>query len=62
MERRAGVWIHYSKRRKQSGIGHIKDFMGRQSRPVGDESVKHELKTDAKGRAQAENVAFVIVI
>lgn len=36
--------------------------MGRQSRPVGNENVKHELKTDAKGRAQAENVAFVIVI
>jgi uncharacterized membrane protein YsdA (DUF1294 family)/cold shock CspA family protein len=38
---------------------HIKSFAYRQGRPVGNEIVTYELKTDAKGRAQAENVAFV---
>ncbi|MHB1116849.1 DUF1294 domain-containing protein [Sideroxydans sp.] len=38
---------------------HIKSFSNRQRRPVGDELVTYELKVDAKGRAQAENVAFV---
>jgi uncharacterized membrane protein YsdA (DUF1294 family)/cold shock CspA family protein len=38
---------------------HIKSFSNRQRRPVGDELVTYELKADAKGRAQAENVAFV---
>ena len=38
---------------------HIKSFANRQRRPVGDELVTYELKIDAKGRAQAENVAFV---
>lgn len=38
---------------------HIKSFANRQRRPVGDEIVTYELKADVKGRAQAENVAFV---
>lgn len=38
---------------------HIKSFANRQRRPVGDEIVTYELKVDAKGRVQAENVAFV---
>jgi uncharacterized membrane protein YsdA (DUF1294 family)/cold shock CspA family protein len=38
---------------------HIKSFSNRQRRPVGDELVTYELRVDAKGRAQAENVAFV---
>jgi uncharacterized membrane protein YsdA (DUF1294 family)/cold shock CspA family protein len=37
---------------------HIKSFANRQRRPVGDEVVTYELKVDAKGRAQAESVAF----
>lgn len=38
---------------------HIKSFLNRQRRPVGNEIVTYELKSDAKGRAQAECVAFV---
>ncbi len=38
---------------------HIKSFSNRQRRPAGNEIVTYELKTDTKGRAQAENVAFV---
>jgi len=38
---------------------HIKSFTNRQKRPVGNEIVTYELKTDAKGRAQAESIAFV---
>jgi len=38
---------------------HIKSFKNRQRRPVGNEIVTYELKTDAKGRAQAGHVAFV---
>jgi len=38
---------------------HIKSFSNRQRRPVGDELVTYELKVDAKGRTQAEDVAFV---
>lgn len=38
---------------------HIKAFANRQRRPVGSEIVTYELKTDARGRAQAESVAFV---
>lgn len=38
---------------------HIKSFTNRQRRPVGSEIVTYELKTDAKGRAQAESIAFV---
>ncbi len=38
---------------------HIKSFANRHRRPVGDEIVTYELKADAKGRVQAENVAFV---
>lgn len=38
---------------------HIKSFANRQRRPVEDEIVTYELKVDAKGREQAENVAFV---
>lgn len=37
---------------------HINSFSNRQRRPVGNESVTYELKVDAKGRAQAENVTF----
>lgn len=38
---------------------HIKSFANRQRRPVGDEIVTYELKADAKGRVQAESIAFV---
>jgi len=38
---------------------HIKSFASPQRRPVGNEIVTYELKTDANGRAQAESVAFV---
>lgn len=38
---------------------HIKSFTNRQRRPVGNEIVTYELKADAKGRAQAESIAFV---
>lgn len=37
---------------------HIKSFANRNRRPVGNDIVSYELKTDANGRAQAENVAF----
>lgn len=40
-------------------FAHIKSFSNRQRRPIGNEIVTYELKTDAKGRAQAESVAFV---
>jgi uncharacterized membrane protein YsdA (DUF1294 family)/cold shock CspA family protein len=38
---------------------HIKAFLNRQRRPVGDEIVTYDLKSDAQGRAQAESVWFV---
>jgi len=38
---------------------HIKSFENRRRRPAGNEIVTYELNVDAKGRAQAENVAFV---
>ena len=38
---------------------HISSFANRRKRPEGNEIVSYELKTDAKGRAQAESVAFV---
>lgn len=38
---------------------HIKSFASRQRRPQGNEIVTYEIKTDAKGRAQAQSVAFV---
>ena len=37
---------------------HIKSFINRQRRPVGNEIVTYELKSDANGRIQAESVAF----
>jgi len=37
---------------------HIKSFANQRRRPVGGEIVTYEIKVDAKGRAQAENVAF----
>jgi uncharacterized membrane protein YsdA (DUF1294 family)/cold shock CspA family protein len=37
---------------------HIKSFSNRHRRPVGNEIVTYELKTDARGRAQAESVVF----
>jgi uncharacterized membrane protein YsdA (DUF1294 family)/cold shock CspA family protein len=37
---------------------HIKSFVNRQRRPVGNEIVTYSLKTDANGRIQAESVAF----
>jgi uncharacterized membrane protein YsdA (DUF1294 family)/cold shock CspA family protein len=37
---------------------HIKSFINRQRRPVGNEIVTYELTTDANGRIQAESVAF----
>lgn len=39
---------------------HIKSFKERQRRPVGNEIVTYEVSTDARGRKQAENVAFAI--
>lgn len=44
--------------RKQIFV-HIKSFANRQRRPVGNEIVTYELKTDVNGRVQAERVAFV---
>ena len=38
---------------------HIRSFSKCRRRPVGNEIVTYELKTDAKGRAYAEAVAFV---
>ena len=38
---------------------HIRSFSNRQRRPEGNELVTYELKTDGKGRAQANTVAFV---
>jgi uncharacterized membrane protein YsdA (DUF1294 family)/cold shock CspA family protein len=38
---------------------HIMSFATRQKRPVGNEIVTYELKTDPNGRARAENVAFI---
>jgi len=38
---------------------HIKSFANRQRRPVENEDATYELGTDAKGRKQAEGVAFV---
>lgn len=37
---------------------HIKSFTNRQRRPVGNEIVTYELKTDDKGRSQAVRVVF----
>ncbi|MBZ0095728.1 MAG: cold shock and DUF1294 domain-containing protein [Sulfuricella sp.] len=38
---------------------HIKSFANRQRRPIENEIVTYELKSDAKGRVQAESVAFL---
>jgi uncharacterized membrane protein YsdA (DUF1294 family)/cold shock CspA family protein len=38
---------------------HIKSFVSRQIRPVGNEIVTYKLTADAKGRKRAESVAFV---
>ena len=38
---------------------HIKSFSNRQRRPVGNELVTYELTSDARGRTQGVNVAFV---
>jgi uncharacterized membrane protein YsdA (DUF1294 family)/cold shock CspA family protein len=38
---------------------HIKSFSNRQRRPVGNEMVTYGLQIDARGRVQAESVAFV---
>jgi uncharacterized membrane protein YsdA (DUF1294 family)/cold shock CspA family protein len=38
---------------------HIKSFLNRRRRPVGNEIVTYEMVNDAKGRPQADNVAFV---
>jgi uncharacterized membrane protein YsdA (DUF1294 family)/cold shock CspA family protein len=37
---------------------HIKSFLNRQRRPIGNEIVTYELTTDVQGRAQAINVLF----
>jgi uncharacterized membrane protein YsdA (DUF1294 family)/cold shock CspA family protein len=37
---------------------HIRSFINRQQRPVGNEIVTYELKTDSNGRKRAESVAF----
>ena len=39
---------------------HIKSFSNRQQRPTGNEIVTYELGHDAKGRPQANSVAFVL--
>lgn len=38
---------------------HIKSFRNRQHRPVGSELVTYELTSDARGRPQGVNIAFV---
>lgn len=38
---------------------HIKSFKNRQRRPVGNELVTYELTSDARGRPQGVNIAFV---
>jgi uncharacterized membrane protein YsdA (DUF1294 family)/cold shock CspA family protein len=38
---------------------HIKSFVNRQRRPVGNELVIYELTSDARGRPQGVNIAFV---
>jgi uncharacterized membrane protein YsdA (DUF1294 family)/cold shock CspA family protein len=38
---------------------HIKSFSNRQRRPVGNELVTYELTSDARGRPQGVNIAFV---
>lgn len=38
---------------------HIKSFSSRQKRPLGNEIVAYELRHDAKGRPQADSVAYV---
>jgi len=38
---------------------HIKSFSNRQRRPVGNELVTYELTSDARGRPQGANIAFV---
>ena len=42
----------------QQAFVHIKSFSNRHRRPVGNEIVTYELKTDTRGRAQAESVVF----
>lgn len=37
---------------------HINSFANRQRRPIGNERLTYELKTDTNGREQAENVLF----
>jgi uncharacterized membrane protein YsdA (DUF1294 family)/cold shock CspA family protein len=39
---------------------HIKSFPNQLRRPVGNDPVSYNLRHDAKGRAQAENVAFML--
>jgi uncharacterized membrane protein YsdA (DUF1294 family)/cold shock CspA family protein len=43
----------------QPAFVHIKSFVDRRRRPLGNDLVSYELVIDAKGRAQAERVAFV---
>lgn len=38
---------------------HIKSFSNRQRRPIGNEMVTYELTSDAQGRPQGVNIAFV---
>jgi uncharacterized membrane protein YsdA (DUF1294 family)/cold shock CspA family protein len=38
---------------------HIKSFSNRQSRPIGNELVTYELTSDARGRPQGVDIAFV---
>lgn len=38
---------------------HVKSFSNRQRRPVGNELVTYELTSDARGRAQGVDIAFV---
>lgn len=43
----------------QPAFVHIKSFIDRRRRPLGNELISYELVIDAKGRVQAERVAFV---
>jgi uncharacterized membrane protein YsdA (DUF1294 family)/cold shock CspA family protein len=43
----------------QAAFVHIKSFVDRRRRPLGNDLISYELVIDAKGRAQAERVAFV---
>lgn len=53
-----GFGFIISKVDKKEVFVHIKSFVNRQRRPVGNELVSYEIKTDNKGRPQAVKVLF----